>query len=121
MVTVNKTMNEDIKEFGVFSISNNRLVPNKLIKSIQDYNHNGWHLHHFIKAQDYKRNKKWYEDNNIIEKLIFMSSKMHTHLEDPIYGLSDEDFFRVYHIPKDDLLFNKKRWITKQVLIKEEE
>lgn len=115
MVTVNKTMNEDIKEFGVFSISNGRLVPNKLIKSIQDYNHYGWHLHHFIKAQDYKRNRKWYEENNIIEKLIFMACKMHTHLEDPIYGLSDEEFYKVYHIQKNVLLFNKKKWIEKQV------
>ena len=46
-----------------------------------------------------------------------MPREMHVHLENPVYNLTDEKFFKKYHIPKGDLLFNKKKWIEKEVLI----
>ena len=116
MSTVNKTMNEDIQEFGVVEVYFNRLRPRPDIQSIYDYDHFWYNLHHYIKAQDYKRNREWYQRNGIKQKLILMSREMHVHLENPIYNLTDEKFFRRYHISKDDLLFNKKKWIEKEVI-----
>ena len=117
MVTVNKTLNEDIKEFPIFKIVGNRLVPAPEITCINDYIHGAYDLHHYIKAQSYKHNREWYEQNGIKQKLILMPREVHVHLENPVYNLTDEKFFKRYHIPKDMLLFNKKKWIEKEVLI----
>ena len=116
MGTVNKTMNEDIQEFGVVEVYYNRLRPRPDIQSIYDYNHFWYNLHHYIKAQDYKRNREWYECNGIKQVLILMRRQMHEHLENPIYELPEDVFFKKYHISKDKLLFNKKKWIEKEVI-----
>lgn len=112
---VNKSMNEDIKEFGVVELYYNQLRPRPDIQSIYDYNHYKFDLHHFIKAQSYKRNREWYETNGIQEILILLPKIIHEHLESPIYGLDEELFFKKYHIRKDKLLFNKKNWIKNEV------
>ena len=116
MGTVNKTMNEDIQEFGVVEVYFNRLRPRPDIQSIYDYDHFWYNLHHYIKAQDYKRNREWYERNGIKQVLILMRRQMHEHLENPIYELPEDVFFKKYHISKDKLLFNKKKWIKKEVI-----
>ena len=115
MGTVYKNMNEDIKAFKVYGIRQNRLVLLPEIVDIHSYNHELCQLHHYIKAQEYKRNKNWFIQNNIEEKLILMPTIMHEHLESPIYGLTDEQFYRKYRIEREILLFNKKHWIRKQV------
>lgn len=112
---INKSMNEDIKEFGVWELYYNRLRPRPDIQSIYDYNHYFFDLHHYIKAQDYKRNRDWYEMNNIMEKLILLPKKIHQHLEYPDFMMDNETFFKTYHIEKELLLFNKKNWILKQI------
>lgn len=117
MVTVNNTLNEDIKEFPVFKVVGNRLVPAPEITCVNDYIHGKMDLHHYIKAQSYRHNREWYEKNGIKQKLILMPREMHVHLENPIYNLTHLSFFIRYHIPKDVLLFNKKKWIEKEVLI----
>ena len=116
MGTVNKSMNEDIQEFGVIEVYFNRLRPRPDIQSIYDYDHFWYNLHHYIKAQDYKRNREWYERNGIKQVLILMRRQMHEHLENPIYELPEDVFFKKYHISKDKLLFNKKKWIEKEVI-----
>ena len=116
MGTVNKSMNEDIQEFGVIEVYFNRLRPRPDIQSIYDYDHFWYNLHHYIKAQDYKRNREWYERNGIKQVLILMRRQMHEHLENPIYELPEDVFFKKYHISKEKLLFNKKKWIEKEVI-----
>ena len=108
-------MNTDIKNFKVFKILNGKLVAAPEITDIHSYNHYYFHLHHFVKAQEYKRNMQWYIDNRIEEKLIQIPVLMHEHLESPIYGLSEEAFYRKYGIRKELLLFNRKKWIAEQV------
>lgn len=115
MGTVFKDMNADIKAFKVYGVQYNRLIELPDIVDIHSYNHQSMQLHHYIKAQDYKRNKKWYDENGLEEKLILMPIIMHEHLESPIYGLSDELFYRKYRIEREKLLFNKKQWVKKQV------
>lgn len=121
MVTVYEDMNADIKAFKVYRVGYNRLIRLHNIKDINSYNHQVFQLHHFIKAQEYKRNMKWYIDNLIEEKLILMPIIMHEHLESPIYGLSDADFYRKYKISKNLLLFSKEKWLVENVKEKENE
>ena len=114
-MNVNKTLNEDIAEFGVYGIRNGRIYRMPSIRSIDDYEHGLYDLHHFIKAQEYKRNRKWYERNGIKQKLFFIRRIMHIHLESPMYELPEAEFVRIYGISKKKLLFNKKKWIEEQV------
>ena len=116
MVTVNKSMNDDIKEFGVWKLYYNRLIPAPEIQSIYDYQHGFFDLHHFIKAQDFRRNREWYEISGITQKLILLPRIIHEHLENPIYALDDTKFFLKYHIKKDLLLFNKRNYIHQEVM-----
>lgn len=105
-----KDMNKDLQEFPVYKIYGNRLVPAPEITSTECYNHLFCHAHHFIKDTHYKKNRKWYDDRGIEQKLILMTTQMHGHLESPIYGMSEAEFLRVYKIPKHELIFSKKKW-----------
>lgn len=111
---IEKDMNRDIAEFGVQKVFGHRLVPCPEIKSTKDYNHGFINVHHYIKDTHFKTNREWYEARGIKQKLIAMTNIMHTHLESPIYGLSDGDFLRVYRIPKSVLLFSKRRYIDEE-------
>ena len=115
MTTVYEDMNADIKAFKVYEVRYNYIKSRPDIVDIHSYNHQVFQLHHYIKAQDYKRNMDWYIKNGIEEKLILMPTIMHEHLESPIYGLPDEKFYFKYRISKEKLLFDKKKWIEKQV------
>lgn len=112
---INGSMDADIKEFGVIELYYNVLRPRSDIQSIHDYDHYSKDLHHYIKAQDYKRNREWYEFHGIREKLILLPKIIHQHLEYPDYMLDDDAFYKKYHIKKDLLLFNKRKWITQQL------
>ncbi len=111
MTTVYKDMNADIKAFKVYKISAGKLELAPEITDIHSYNHQCMQLHHYIKAQSYKNRPEWYEQNDLKEKLILMPTIMHEHLESPIYGLSDEAFYKKYKIQKKVLLFNKRKWL----------
>lgn len=104
------TMNDDIKEFDIF-----RLLPSgKLqqifyINSTADYNHYTHNLHHYIKKQHYDKNKSWYEERGIKQKLILLPISTHEQVHNQaIENLSDDDFYGFYKISRWDLLFNKK-------------
>jgi len=114
-MNVNKTIDEDIKEFGVYGVRNGRIFRLPNIRSKADYTHGLYDLHHYIKAQDYRRNRKWYEKNEIKQKLFLIPRIMHVHLENPMYELPEVVFWEQYGISKKLLLFNKKKWLDEQV------
>lgn len=102
------SMNQDISEFGVHIVTpSGRIFKTIKIQSVADYNHYSHHIHHYIKQQQYNKDKKWFIERSIQQKLFLIPSIMHQHLEDPIYRLSDEDFLRKYKISRQRLLFNK--------------
>lgn len=111
---IEKDMNKDIQEFGVQKVFGHRLVPCPEIQSTKDYNHGFINLHHFIKDTHYKRNRSWYEARGIKQKLIAMTNVMHQHLEYPDFKLSEEDFLRVYRIPRHLLIFDKDKWLENE-------
>jgi hypothetical protein len=74
------------------------------------YDHNSFELHHVIKYGQYERNKEYFEKRGLNMCLILIPKIMHQHLENPVYELSDEEFYRVYMIHKWELLFIKTEY-----------
>ena len=65
MATVYKSMDEDIKAFGLYRLIERRLIQAPDITDITCYDHFNLQLHHYIKAQSYRYRKNWYEKNKI--------------------------------------------------------
>lgn len=74
------------------------------------YDHFSFELHHVIKYTHYEHNKFWYKNHGLEMCLILIPKIMHQHLENPIYELSDEDFYNKYLIHKYELVFDKKEF-----------
>lgn len=102
------TMNEDIKKYPVYALSQRGLVPID-ISSINDYNHQTHQLHHYIKQQSYNGNKEWYDKRGIKQKLILLPCFVHEHVHNTaVKNLTDEEFQEKFKISRWDLLFNRK-------------
>ena len=99
-------MNDDIKEFSVYGLSTQGLVPIE-IHSTEDYNHYTHHLHHYIKQQDWKRNQKWFEERGIEQKLILLPVQVHVDLHACISNFKEK-----YNIDRGELLFNRRNYVT---------
>lgn len=95
-------MNDDIKKFPVYGLSTQGLVPIE-IHSTEDYNHYTHHLHHYIKQQDWKRNKEWFIERGIEQKLILMPVQVHVDLHNCISNFKDK-----YNIDRSELLFSRR-------------
>jgi len=103
------TMNEDIKKYPVFIYRNGKLFQTDKIKSTSDYNHYEYNLHHYIPKQSYEKNKSWYEERNIKQKLILMPVSMHEQVHNQaLCNLCDDDFYGWYKIDRWELVFNRK-------------
>ncbi len=104
------SMNNDIKEFDIFIL----LLSGKLkqifnIFSINDYNHYVFNLHHYIKAQEWNRNKAWYIERGIKQKLILLPIHIHEQVHfQAVHNMSDEEFEAKYKISRWDLIFNRR-------------
>lgn len=101
-------MNDDIKEFSVYGLSTQGLVPIE-IHSTEDYNHYTHHLHHYIKQQDWKRNQKWFEERGIKQKLILLPVQVHIDLHACV-----SDFKKKYNIDRSKLLFSRRNYEVEQ-------
>lgn len=95
--------NKDIQEFGVYRVFYKKLVYAQEITCIHDYNHSHYVLHHFIKYQNFIRDRSWFEAKNIKQRLILLPRDIHNFLH-----TTSEDFeymgFKWY-----ELLFCKKK------------
>lgn len=103
------TMNEDIKKYPIYTVINGRFIELDNIKSTADYNHYSHNLHHYIPRQQYEKNKQWYEERGIKQKLLLIPISMHEQIHNQgIHILSDDDFEVFYKISRWDLIFNKR-------------
>ena len=103
------TMNEDIKEFGVVGLTHYGTLVPVPIYSTDDYNHYTHQLHHYIKQQDYKRNKEWFDKNAIRQKLIILPIFLHEQIHrQAIKNLTDTEFEQKFKISRWDLVFNRR-------------
>lgn len=101
-------MNKDIKNYGVYFISNGELEKCTWIESTDDYNHITHNLHHFIPKGWYKRNKAWCDERGIKQKLILMPVWLHLELHNLAY--TDEEFKNKNKIDRWTLVFSRKHW-----------
>ena len=103
------TMNDDIKDFGVYGLTHNgELVPLD-VHSTDDYNHLTHQLHHYIKQQEYKREKPVFERLGIKQKLILLPIYLHEQVHNTaIKNLTDQEFKQKFKISRWDLVFNRR-------------
>lgn len=106
-----KIMNEEIKKYPVYVLNIlGQIIPAIWIKDTNCYDHSQFNLHHFIEFQHYNRNKQWYEDRGIKQKLILMRIKTHEQLHfQAIKNMTDEEFETHYKVSRWDLIFNRNK------------
>ena len=103
------SMNEDIAKYGVFGLTHTGELVRVPVFSTDDYNHYTHHLHHYIKQQDYKRNKEWFDKNAIRQKLIILPIHIHEIIHNQgIKNLTDSEFEQKFKISRWDLVFNRR-------------
>ena len=101
-------MNDDISQFGVLGLANGELIPLS-ITSTNDYNHYTHHIHHYIKKGEYKRNKAWFDERGIKQKLILLPIYLHEQVHNQaVNNLTDEEFKEHFKISRWELLFNRR-------------
>lgn len=67
------TMNEDIKQYPIYYVNKDgSFTKIEHIKSTADYNHYTHNLHHYIARKHYEKNKSWYEERGIKQKLFLV-------------------------------------------------
>src|SRR5699024_1914864 len=97
------------KLYPIYIFKDGLLLPTKQITSTKDYNHYTHNLHHYIKKAVYDKNKEWYIDRGINQKLILLPEQLHEQVHNQaIKNLSDAEFEKVYKISRWELLFNRK-------------
>ena len=103
-------MNDDIDEFGVVGLTHKGELVRVPVFSTNDYDHNKYELHHFIKQQDYRRNKGWFDEHNVKQKLILLPKWLHLIVHSSPYGakLTDQEFEQKFKISRWDLVFNRR-------------
>lgn len=103
-------MNDDIKEFGVVGLTHRGELVSIPVFSTDGYNHKTHHLHHFIKQQDWKRDKEWFIERGIKQKLILLPQWLHLIVHNSPAGarVSDADFEDKFKISRWELIFNRR-------------
>lgn len=95
------TMNEDIAKYGVFGLTHTGELVRVPIYSTDDYNHSVMNIHHYIPKGEYKRNKKWYNEHGIKQKLFYIPNWLHEQVENrAIKNLTDSEFEQKFKISR---------------------
>lgn len=103
------SMDDDIEKYGVYGLTHTGQLVRVPIFSTDDYNHTTHQLHHFIKQQSYNRNKQWYDERDIKQKLILLPVWLHEQVHcTAIKNLTDAEFLAKFHISRWELVFNRK-------------
>ena len=105
-----KIMNREIELYPIYALTKEgKLFPVTWIKSTNDYDHYLYELHHYIPYSVYERNKEWFKERNIEQKLILVSKILHERIElRGVCQLTDEAFKQKYKISRNKLIFNRR-------------
>ena len=103
------TMNDDIDDFGVWGLTHTGNLVRVPVFSTDDYDHKTHQIHHYIKQQEYKRKKEWFDAKGIKQKLILLPIWVHEQVHNiAIKNLTDKEFEQRLNISRWDLLFNRR-------------
>jgi hypothetical protein len=107
---VGESINNEIKKYPIYVLATTgTLIRCRAIKSVLDYDHSSYHLHHYIPKGAYYRNKQWYADRGIEQELILMPISIHEQVHNQaVKNLTDTEFEQKYKISRWELVFNKK-------------
>lgn len=97
------SMKDDIKQFPIFMLYNGDIYTADWVKDTESYNHHIYQLHHYIKQQDWKRNKEWFEERGIEQKLFLLPVQCHLDLHACLTG-----FEKKWGVQRDRLLYGAK-------------
>lgn len=104
-----KIMNQEIIKYKTYLLTARGRLTEIILNNTDDYNHQYMQLHHYILFKNYEKNKKWYDERGIEQKLILMPTFVHEQVhQQAVNNLSDEDFLYKFGISRWDLLFNRK-------------
>lgn len=103
------SMNDDIKEFPVYTFRpTGGLMTAPWVTCTDDYNHYTHHIHHYIKKGEYARNKDWYDNHGIKQKLFLMPIWLHEQVhQQAIKNMTDEEFEDRFGVSRWEVLFNR--------------
>lgn len=103
-------MNEDINQYPIYVlVYDGKLMAASWIKSTADYNHQTHQLHHYIPKSIYKRDKAWFNERGIAQKLILLPNFLHEQVHNQaISNLPDDEFQKKFRISRWELVFNRK-------------
>lgn len=102
-------MNEDIALYGVYGLTHRGELVRVPIFSTDDYNHYTHHLHHYIKQQDFKKNKTWFNERGIKQKLILLPVWVHEQVHySAVKSMTNKEFKEKFKISRYDLVFNRR-------------
>lgn len=109
-MAIKKDMQKEINKYQgyifYYEMSTGKIYPATWIKTLDDYNHLEFDLHHVVPFTDWEKNTK--NVRSIIQHnaLILIAKVMHQHLENPIYKLNKVEFERLYGINPDVILYD---------------
>lgn len=104
-----KNMNWEIAHYPCYKLAPRGRLVQVALMTTDDYNHQITQCHHFIPYNLYKRDRKWYKERGIEQKLILMPTFIHEQVHNTaIKNLSDEEFTYRYGISRWELVFNRK-------------
>ena len=104
-----KNMNWEIWNYPCYKLTPRGRLVEVLIQNTDEYNHQITQCHHYIPYNLYKKNRKWFQDRGIKQKLILMPIVIHEQVHNQaINNMSDEQFLQTYNISRWDLVFNRK-------------
>jgi hypothetical protein len=110
MRSYSMTMNDDLAKYPVYALAiTGEIIPMPHIKTTADYNHLTHHIHHFIHKGQYERNKKWYDERGIKQKLFYIPGWLHEQIHrQAVKNLTDTEFEQKFKISRWDLVFNRR-------------
>lgn len=104
-----KDMQKEINKYQgsiyIYYKNTNTILSANWIKSLSDYNHYAYELHHVVPYTDWENNTKKVQSKTK-NALILLPRIMHQHLENPLYKLSKEKFQEIYGINPDAILYD---------------
>lgn len=95
---------KDIEQYGVYAIRPNAQLVKINVKSVKDYFHGAYELHHFIPKSIRKINPELYARIEHLQKLFLIPKNIHQRL----HGCSES--FDYHGFKWYDLLFSRRKW-----------
>lgn len=100
------SMNDDIERYPCYLFHKSTMQRIDWITSIESYNHQEYHLHHFIRQALRKNSPEFYKRVEHLQRLILMPSQCNYDLE----TMGEASFFKKWGMDKNNVVFNRKKW-----------